>query len=101
VKRLFAVSQNRCAFPKCPIPAHDGNSVLVQVCHIEGDKPGSARYRAEQPDRERHGFTNLVLLCGLCRARHKSHYAAYRIMPRSGGALDEDAVVLRGIIRAR
>ena len=64
MKRLFAVSQNRCAFPKCPIPAHDGNSVLVQVCHIEGDKPGSARYRAEQPDRERHGFSNLILLCG-------------------------------------
>jgi hypothetical protein len=64
VKGLFAVSQNRCAFPKCPTPAHDGNSVLVQVCHIEGDKPDSARYRKDQPDRERHGFANLILLCG-------------------------------------
>ena len=64
VKRLFAVSGNRCAFPGCPTFAHDGNSVLVQICHIEGDRPDSARYRREQPDAERHGFSNLVLLCG-------------------------------------
>ena len=38
--------------------------MLVQICHIEGDNPGSARYRADQPDRERHGFSNLILLCG-------------------------------------
>lgn len=38
--------------------------MLVQVCHIEGDKPDSARYRSEQHDRERHGFYNLILLCG-------------------------------------
>ena len=44
---------------------------------------------------------NLILMCELCRARHNEHYADYVVMPRRGGALDEDAVALRGIIRAR
>jgi hypothetical protein len=30
----------------------------------------------------RHDPELLLVLCGLCRARHKPHYAAYRIMPR-------------------
>jgi len=49
----------------------------------------------------KHTEENLITLCDLCRARHNSHYADYPVMPRSGGALDEDAVGLRGIIRAR
>jgi 5-methylcytosine-specific restriction endonuclease McrA len=31
---------------------------------------------------EKHSPTNLSLLCHLCRARHNSHYADGRIMPR-------------------
>lgn len=66
VKALFALSGNRCAFPKCDVPAYDPgkHSVLVEICHIEGDKPGSARYRIGQPDEERHGVGNLLLMCG-------------------------------------
>ena len=48
-----------------------------------------------------HELWNLSLLCSLCRARHNEHYADYPVMPRSGGALDEDALRLRGIIRGR
>jgi hypothetical protein len=33
-----------------------------------------------------HEAENLILLCGLCRARHKSHYADYGIMPRRPSA---------------
>ncbi len=40
-----------------------------------------------------HDPENVILLCGLCRARHKSHYAAYVIMPRSGSGPDEDRVL--------
>jgi hypothetical protein len=30
-----------------------------------------------------HALSNLVVLCQLCRARHKRHYAEHRFMPRS------------------
>lgn len=65
IKRLFGVS-SRCAFPGCKVPAVDAKtgSVLLQICHIEGKKDGAARYRADQDDEERHGFDNLVLMCG-------------------------------------
>lgn len=66
VKRLFAVSQNQCAFPRCMTPMVDktSSSVVGQICHIKGEKRGSARFDEDQPDAERQGFENLILLCG-------------------------------------
>ncbi|MBN2023636.1 MAG: tetratricopeptide repeat protein [Pirellulales bacterium] len=67
VKRLFALSGNQCAFPGCDRHLVDptSGSVLGQICHIKGDKEGAARYDASQTNRERHGFDNLILLCGV------------------------------------
>jgi hypothetical protein len=64
LKRLFAVSGNQCAFPKCTQTLIDGDTVTGKVCHIKGRKDGSARYDEYQPDEERHGFENLILMCG-------------------------------------
>jgi hypothetical protein len=64
VKRLFAVSGNQCAFPKCTEPLVVGETVTGKICHIKGNKDGSARYDETQPDEERHGFENLILMCG-------------------------------------
>lgn len=66
IKRLFALTQNRCAFPSCSVVAYDpgADEVLVEICHIEGARPGSPRYRDDQTDHERHGFDNLLLMCG-------------------------------------
>jgi hypothetical protein len=67
VKRLFALSGNRCAFPKCGVPVVDppSGSVLVEICHIQGENPGAARFDASQTDEERQAFENLILLCGI------------------------------------
>jgi hypothetical protein len=63
-KRLFALSSNRCAFPRCPATLIDGKTVVGKICHIKGARPGSARYDAQQSAAERHGFDNLILMCG-------------------------------------
>jgi hypothetical protein len=34
-----------------------------EVCHIEGAKPGSARYNSRKTDVERHAYNNLILMC--------------------------------------
>ncbi|MBP3954995.1 HNH endonuclease [Gemmata sp. G18] len=66
VKRLFALSGNRCAFPNCQIPIVDSisGSIVGEICHIKGEKEGSARHDQNQQNSERHSFDNLILLCG-------------------------------------
>ena len=63
VKRLFAVSGNKCAFPKCPATLVDGDSgaVIGEVCHIRSASSGGPRYDASQTDAQRHAFENLIL----------------------------------------
>jgi len=39
------------------------NTLTGEVCHINGVRPGSARYDASQTDVERHAYANLVLMC--------------------------------------
>jgi hypothetical protein len=65
IKRLFAVSGNRCAFPGCKTPlVHSASGkVTGRICHIKARKPGWARYDPDQTDEERHAFENLILMC--------------------------------------
>ena len=37
---------------------------MGKICHIKGARPGSARYDRDQSAVERHGFDNLMLMCG-------------------------------------
>ncbi|MDP2173689.1 MAG: HNH endonuclease signature motif containing protein [Candidatus Cloacimonadaceae bacterium] len=64
VKRLFALSKNRCAYPKCyqAIVDNDG-TVLGDICHINAAKPKGPRYDKNQTPEARDGYENLVLMC--------------------------------------
>ena len=62
--RAVALSGNKCAFPDCEAPMWDQGSVLGEICHIHGRRPGSARYIAQLSPTFVHGLDNLVLLCG-------------------------------------
>lgn len=65
IKRLFALSNNTCAFPRCDSRiVADSGIVTGKICHIKARKPGGSRYDTNQADEERHSFSNLVLLCG-------------------------------------
>jgi len=113
VKRLFAVSGNRCAFPGCASPLVDEASgkVTGRICHITADTPGGPRYDPEQSEKERHGFDNLVLMCPLhhdvtdgspgtytaerlreIKARHQARYA--------GGAEPSNATARKIVLEA-
>jgi len=62
---LFALSGNRCAFPDCQTPFWDAatGTVLGDVAHIRGKSLGSARHDPGLADEEKHGITNLIVLC--------------------------------------
>lgn len=41
IKNLFALSDNRCAFPGCTQKLVDENdNIFAQICHIEAAEPG-------------------------------------------------------------
>jgi hypothetical protein len=48
IKRLFARSGNRCAYPKCPTEIVQGDTVVGRMCHIKAAKENGPRYDAEQ-----------------------------------------------------
>jgi len=59
---------------KCQVPGCR-SARFLEVHHIVARMDGGS-----------HDPTNLTILCDLCRARHKSHYADYGIMPRRPSA---------------
>jgi hypothetical protein len=65
IKRLFAVSGNRCAFPSCKMPLVDQASgkVTGRICHIKARSAGGPRYDPLQTDEERHAYDNLLMMC--------------------------------------
>lgn len=65
LKRLFAVSSNRCAFPACVNPlVEDSGTVTGEIAHIRSASPNGPRHDSTQSAEETHGFANLILLCG-------------------------------------
>ncbi|MBI5821400.1 MAG: HNH endonuclease [Verrucomicrobia bacterium] len=69
IKRLFALSQNKCEFPNCGVPiVQPTGTVTGEICHIKGKRPNTPRYDETQTDDQRHAFENLILLC---RVHHK------------------------------
>lgn len=64
IKRIFALSRNRCAFPGCESQIVEASgSVVGDVCHIRAANRKGPRYDPGQTPEERHAFENLILLC--------------------------------------
>ncbi len=67
VKRLFACSGNKCAYPKCECPIVETTGTVTGIiCHISARSKGGPRFDGAQSDEQRHSHENLILLC----ARH-------------------------------
>lgn len=65
VKTLLAHSRNLCFYERCEeLLTHPRwKRVNARIAHIKGEHPGSARHDPLQPDAERQGYENLMLLC--------------------------------------
>lgn len=63
IKRLYALSGNRCAFTGCTTLFVTEAGVTGDICHIKSARRGGRRYDPTQSDDERHAFENLILLC--------------------------------------
>ncbi|MBY7740128.1 hypothetical protein [Paenibacillus polymyxa] len=64
IRKLYLLSGNECAFPKCNARMIDGNGNFIgQVCHIEAAMPGGERFNPKQTNEDRREFSNLMLMC--------------------------------------
>jgi hypothetical protein len=79
IKRLFAHSGNRCAFPKCQNRLIEGQTVVGEICHIKAANPKGPRYDDKQSASERHGYDNLVLLCRMHHTVVDDDLVAYTV----------------------
>jgi nucleoside phosphorylase len=80
IKRLFAASGGRCAFPQCPTNLMPDSGVqLAEVAHISAASPGGPRFDPTQADEERHSVDNLILLCPTHHALIDSAPAQYNV----------------------
>lgn len=64
IKRLFALSGNQCAYPRCKESIVDElGTVIGEICHIEAAEVGGERYNQDSNDEYRRSFENLILMC--------------------------------------
>jgi hypothetical protein len=72
-RALYAYAGTTCYFPDCSRPVivfvNDEPVCDMEIAHICGAKPGSARYDPSMTDEERRHFSNLILLC---KPHHKT-----------------------------
>jgi hypothetical protein len=73
IKRALLHRDQTCRFPGC------SNRLFLDAHHIHHWANGGET-----------SLENTLLLCALCRARHKVHYAASLVMPRRGASPVED-----------
>lgn len=64
LRRLYALSGNRCAFYACERAILNIDGIFVaQVCHIEAASPEGQRFNAAMTNEQRAHEANLLLLC--------------------------------------
>ena len=68
IKRLYALSGNRCAFPDCDVEFlnWEDDTNFSNICHIEDANPNTHkadRYNPNMTDEKRADYENLLLLC--------------------------------------
>jgi hypothetical protein len=103
LKKLFALSGNQCAFPKCEAPIVDFATGIVvgEICHIKGKSPNGPRYDRAQLDRERNGYENLLLMCNPHNkvVDHETNLHKYTVEVLKGYKSDHESKFRRSLIR--
>jgi hypothetical protein len=84
-KILCLKSGNCCAMPECRRKlvinkrGGDKESIIGEMAHIRGEKPGAARYDVGMTDKERNCYENLLLVCASDHKRIDDQPKTYNV----------------------
>lgn len=82
IKLLWGKSHNRCAICKTELAVGKMNGFSFPIgknAHIEGEKPGSARYNPNLNYPEKNAYENLILLCPTCHDKIDNDPQTYTV----------------------
>jgi 5-methylcytosine-specific restriction endonuclease McrA len=83
LKRLYGLSGNKCANPKCDnsLLGFDEKTMVDEIVHITAASPQGQRYDSNMKDEDRRDFDNLILLCQSCHkvVDNPSNQAIYTV----------------------
>lgn len=79
IKRLYGLSGNVCANPKCRNPLVTEDNQIGEIAHICAASPDGPRYDRNMTDDERRSIDNLILLCETCNKLVDSNEKDYPV----------------------
>ncbi|WP_290725115.1 NACHT domain-containing protein [Fibrobacter sp. UBA2449] len=79
IKRLYGLSGNVCANPKCRNPLVTEDNQIGEIAHICAASPDGPRYDSKMTDDERRSIDNLILLCETCNKLVDSNEKDYPV----------------------
>lgn len=92
LKRLFSLSGNQCARPKCPRAiVNDKGTVIGRVCHIVAAEDDGPRADPKISPQEGRGFENLILLCANCHIVIDEEEKTYTVKKLKGWKAKHEA----------
>jgi 5-methylcytosine-specific restriction endonuclease McrA len=68
IKKLFALSGNKCAKCRTRLVYTEIHAVKGIICHIEAASELGPRYNVQQTEEDRYDYANLIILCPNCHA---------------------------------
>jgi len=81
IKKLCMKNGRYCAICHNELIIHNqgasNETIIAEIAHIKGRKPGSARYDASMNENERNSCENLLLLCANCHKKVDDQPEAY------------------------
>ena len=62
IKRLFSLSKNECAYPRCSnVLVNQTGNIIGEMCHINARNPGGPRYDSGLPARAPGASFSIVM----------------------------------------
>lgn len=92
LRRLYLLSGNQCANPKCSTVLINANGTLVaDVCHIKAESPGGPRFDSNLDAEARRAPKNLILLCNTCHTLVDAEPKTYSVAVLTKWKKDREA----------
>jgi len=83
IKKLCMKNGRYCVICRCDLiikdESTDRETIIAEMAHIRGNKPGAARYDVSMTQKERDSADNIILLCPTCHKKVDDQPGVYTV----------------------